>query len=129
VSALLCPLLLTSKPDIHSTISLGKYGTFPANLVLDRPYNLTYELLDRLPGQKDSNLRIVPASELHADTIAEEVAASNPNGADADDKLIIGEDGVEFQLVGENGEVIMRSNRQTIDDSARQTLQWRRLKS
>jgi tRNA (adenine-N(1)-)-methyltransferase non-catalytic subunit len=122
VSALLCPLLLTSKPDIHSTISLGKYGTFPANLVLDRPYNLTYELLDRLPGQKDSNLRIVPASELHADTIAEEVAASNPNGADADDKLIIGEDGVEFQLVGENGEVIMRSNRQTIDDSARQTL-------
>jgi tRNA (adenine-N(1)-)-methyltransferase non-catalytic subunit len=29
---------------------------------------------------------------------------------------------VEFQLVGENGEVIMRSNRETIDDSARQTL-------
>ena len=29
---------------------------------------------------------------------------------------------MEFQLVGENGEVIMRSNRETIDDSARQTL-------
>lgn len=29
---------------------------------------------------------------------------------------------MEFELVGENGEVIMRSNRETIDDSARQTL-------
>ncbi len=29
---------------------------------------------------------------------------------------------MEFQLVGENGEVMMRSNRETIDNSARQTL-------
>ena len=29
---------------------------------------------------------------------------------------------MEFQLVGENGEVVIRSNRETIDDSARQTL-------
>lgn len=119
VSTLLYPLNTT---DRNSTISLGKYGTFPTNLVLDRPYNLTYELLDKLPGQKDSSLRIVPASELHADTIAEEVAASNLNGADADEKVTIGEDGVEFQLVSESGEVLMRSNRETIDDSARQTL-------
>jgi tRNA (adenine-N(1)-)-methyltransferase non-catalytic subunit len=64
----------------------------------------------------------VPASELHADTIAEEAAAANPNGADANERITIGDDGVEFQLVGENGEVLMRSNRETIDDSARQTL-------
>jgi tRNA (adenine58-N1)-methyltransferase non-catalytic subunit len=76
-------------------------------------------LLDRQPGQKDSDLRIVPASELHADTIAEEQAATPSSGAD---QITIGGDGVEFQLVGENGEVIMRSNRETIDDSARQTL-------
>ncbi|KAJ5033010.1 uncharacterized protein L3040_009595 [Drepanopeziza brunnea f. sp. 'multigermtubi'] len=110
----------------NTTISIPKYGTFPSNLILGRPYNHTYELLDRLPGHKDSSLRIVPASELHADTIAEELAAQNPpangNGTLKDDKIIIGGDGVEFQLVGENGEVIMRSNRETIDDSARQTL-------
>lgn len=98
---------------------MGKYGTFSSNLIIDRPYNLTYELLDRKPGEKDSYLRIVPASELHADTIAEERAATPSSRAD---QITIGGDGVEFELVGENGEVIMRSNRETIDDSARQTL-------
>ncbi|KAA8573544.1 hypothetical protein EYC84_005128 [Monilinia fructicola] len=103
----------------NTPISLGKYGTFPSNLIIDRPYNLKYELVDRQKDQKYSDLRIVPASEIHADTIAEEDAAANPV---ADDNVIIGGDGVEFELVGENGEVIMRSNRETIDDSARQTL-------
>ncbi|KAF8861482.1 Gcd10p-domain-containing protein [Acephala macrosclerotiorum] len=106
----------------NTIVSLGKYGSFPANLIIERPYNLTYELLDRKPGQKDSELRIVPAAELHADTIPEEEATKNPNGTEGEDKITIGGDGVEFQLVGENGEVIMRSNRETIDDSARQTL-------
>lgn len=105
----------------HSIVSLGKYGTFSSNLILSRPYNLTYELLDRAPGVKDSELRIVPASELHADTIAEEVAASS-SANPSSENLVVGGDGVEFQLVGDNGEVIMRSNRETIDDSARQTL-------
>ncbi|APA05796.1 hypothetical protein SS1G_01835 [Sclerotinia sclerotiorum 1980 UF-70] len=103
----------------NTPISLGKYGTFPSNLIIDRPYNLKYELVDRQKDQKYSDLRIVPASEIHADTIAEEDAAANPV---SDDNVIIGGDGVEFELVGENGEVIMRSNRETIDDSARQTL-------
>jgi tRNA (adenine58-N1)-methyltransferase non-catalytic subunit len=64
-------------------------------------------------------LRIVPASEIHADTIAEEETAAN---ASPDETITIGGDGVEFELVGENGEIMMRSNRETIDDSARQTL-------
>jgi len=114
-SSVLFRLLLNS-PRI---VTLGKYGTFSSNLIIGRPYNLTYELLDRKPGEKDSYLRIVPASELHADTIAEERAATPSSGAD---QITIGGDGVEFELVGENGEVIMRSNRETIDDSARQTL-------
>lgn len=105
--------------DEYRIISLGKYGTFSANLIIGRPYNLTYELLDRAPGVKDSELRIVPASELHADTIAEENgSALNPSP----ENILLGGDGVEFQLVGEDGEVIMRSNRETIDDNARQTL-------
>lgn len=75
-------------------------------------------MLDRDPGHSFSNLRIVPASEIHAETIAEEEAANNPN----EEKVTIGGDGVQFELVGEDGEVVMRSNRETIDDAARQTL-------
>lgn len=104
---------------IFRTISLGKYGSFQSNLVLGRPYNLTYELLDKQEGQSHVGLRIVPASEIHADTIAEEEAAANSL---PEDRITIGGDGVEFELVGETGEVIMRSNRETIDDSGRQTL-------
>ncbi|KAH8657106.1 Gcd10p family-domain-containing protein [Tricladium varicosporioides] len=103
----------------NTIISLGKYGTISSNSILGRPYNLTYELLDRQPGEKDSRLRIVPSSELHEDVIAEEMAAANSK--DGDD-VVLGGDGVEYQLVGEDGKVIMRSNRETIDDSARQTL-------
>ncbi|KAH8589351.1 Gcd10p family-domain-containing protein [Bisporella sp. PMI_857] len=104
----------------NNIISVGKHGTFAANSILFRPHNLTYELLDRKPGVKDSDLRIVPASELHADVIAEETAATSAANGSSD--VLAAGDGVEFQLVGENGEVIMRSNRETIDDSARQTL-------
>ena len=64
---------------------------------------------------------MVPASELHVDVIAEENASQN-NGNGGEGNIVLGGDGVEFQLIGENGEVIMRSNRETIDDSARQTL-------
>jgi tRNA (adenine-N(1)-)-methyltransferase non-catalytic subunit len=108
-------LLLT----FASIISLGKYGSFSSNYLLSRPYHQTYELLDRVPGSSSSGLRIVPASELHADTIAEEASSSTPSNPTS---IIDAGDGVEFQLVGENGEVVMRSNRETIDDSARQTL-------
>jgi tRNA (adenine58-N1)-methyltransferase non-catalytic subunit len=100
------------------TISLGKYGSFQCNLVLGRPYNLTYELLDKQQGESHGGLRIVPASEIHADTIAEEEAVANASP----DDIAIGGDGVDFDLVGENGELMMRSNRDTVDDSARQTL-------
>jgi tRNA (adenine-N(1)-)-methyltransferase non-catalytic subunit len=103
---------------ISRTVSLGKYGSFQSNLVLGRPYNLTYELLDKQVGQSHGGLRIVPASEIHADTIAEEEAAVNASPGD----ITIGGDGVEFDLVGENGDLMMRSNRETVDDSARQTL-------
>lgn len=98
---------------------MGKYGSFPSNLILDRPYNVTYELLDKEPGQNGSSLRILPATELHADTIAEEEAATNSS---SQNEISLGDSSVEFQLVSESGEVVARTNRETIDDSARQTL-------
>ena len=63
--------------DAHpSTIALGKFGVFPANLLLGRPYHVTYEVQDRRDGESFSRLRIVSATELHTDELA---------GADDDD--------------------------------------------
>lgn len=112
----------------NTTISLGRYGSFPTNLIIHRPYNLTYELQDKAPsGETFHRLRIVPASELHADVIAEEeAAAASPSAQDnaaSEDAIISATDGVEYSLVdNETGAVVVRSNRETIDDNARQTL-------
>ena len=100
-------------------MSLGKYGSFPANCLLGRPYNLTYEILDRQPGQSHSSLRVVPAAEVHADVLSEGQSTTPELG---DVKVIDGGDGVEYELVGEDGEVVMRSNRGTIDDPTRQKM-------
>ncbi|KAK4196264.1 Gcd10p family-domain-containing protein [Triangularia verruculosa] len=110
-------------PD--TTISLGKYGAFPANLVLGRPYHLTFEVLDKTPDESFSRLRVVPPSELHAEAIAEEDeaegnAASATNGANQ--AVVTATEGEEFSLVDEKGNVVARSGREVIDDSAIQTL-------
>jgi tRNA (adenine58-N1)-methyltransferase non-catalytic subunit len=41
---------------------------------------------------------------------------------DDTEKTVRTEDGVEFDIVGENGEVLMRNNRLTVDDPSRQAL-------
>ncbi len=62
---------------------------------------------------------MVEASELHAEVLAEhDVTPAEP----ADGKIAGGGDGVEYELVGEDGEVVMRTNRETIDDSGRQKM-------
>ncbi|KAI5281010.1 tRNA (adenine(58)-N(1))-methyltransferase non-catalytic subunit trm6, partial [Ascosphaera aggregata] len=65
----------------NTTISLGKYGSFPANQILGRPYYLTFEILDE-PTENHSSgsgsssnadskhiLRIVSAAELHTESL------------------------------------------------------------
>lgn len=64
----------------------------------------------------------MPTSELHADTVAEEEAAAS---GICDDKILAG---VEFEPIGENVEE-MRSNRETIDDSACQTLKMEEIEA
>jgi tRNA (adenine-N(1)-)-methyltransferase non-catalytic subunit len=98
------------------SINLGKFGTFNSNLILGRPYYLTYELLDKDDGRSKTELRVVPAAELHAEALGEEHAPA----AEASDET--GEVGAGFDIVGEDGEVIMRNNRLTIDDASRQKL-------
>lgn len=113
-----------------STLALGRYGSLPSNLIIHRPYHLTYELLDKDPSSNSfSRLRVVPASELHADVLAEE----NPSRQDSavpEDNILSATDGVEFSLVdNETGAVVVRSNREIIDDNARQTLTWQEIEA
>lgn len=99
------------------TISLGKYGSFPSNLIIERPYHLTYEIQEKQDGENFSRLRIVPGTELNADKLAD----MNAEPSEGDD-VIVPENGEQLTLVDESGKVLVRSNRETIDDSARQTL-------
>ncbi|KAF6811731.1 tRNA (adenine-n -)-methyltransferase non-catalytic subunit [Colletotrichum musicola] len=107
----------------NTTISLGKLGSFPTNLVIDRPFHLTYEIQDKREGEQFSRLRVVPASEIHADAIAD--TTSQPAEEDGIDleNVIAAPDGAEFAVVdNESGDVVSRSRREIIDETARQTL-------
>ncbi|RTE74549.1 hypothetical protein BHE90_011006 [Fusarium euwallaceae] len=101
----------------NTTISLGKYGSFPSNLVIGRPFHFTYEVQDKREGENFARLRVVPARELNADNMAD-TSAEATEGED----VIAPADGEELTLVDESGKVLVRSNREIIDDSARQTL-------
>ncbi|KAI9671175.1 MAG: tRNA (adenine(58)-N(1))-methyltransferase non-catalytic subunit trm6 [Caeruleum heppii] len=103
----------------NTTISIGKYGSFPTNAILGRPYNLTFEILDKEEGQTHSTLRLVSALEIHADVIAESIAAP-PEPVNGNNDAT--GDGVNYDIDPETGEPQMRSNRQTVDDPLRQRL-------
>ncbi|GAB1318295.1 tRNA (adenine(58)-N(1))-methyltransferase non-catalytic subunit trm6 [Madurella fahalii] len=107
----------------NTTVSLGKYGSFPANLIIGRPYHLTFELQDKLPDENFSRLRVVSTDELYAEVFADEgtPGCSTP-AAGAGDAVISTTEGEEFSLVDDSGNVVARSNRETIDESARQKL-------
>ncbi|PNH76367.1 hypothetical protein VD0001_g1187 [Verticillium dahliae] len=121
----------------NTTISLGKYGSFPSNLIIERPYHLTYEVQDRRDDENFNRLRVVPASELHADVIAEEngekavpdesaegdANADNDASAPTSANVVAVEDGADFTLVDKaSGTVIAREGRDKIEAEARQLL-------
>ncbi|KAJ5908699.1 hypothetical protein N7495_001381 [Penicillium taxi] len=87
----------------NTIVQLGKFGSFAANQVIGRPFYLTFEILDA-PEAGGYQLRVVSATELHAENLIEE--------ADAD------EDDVQ-----ESGEGIpMRTNRNIVDDASTQKM-------
>ncbi|KAJ5104311.1 hypothetical protein NUU61_001658 [Penicillium alfredii] len=90
-------------PD--TIVQLGKYGSFPANQILGRPFYVTYELLDS-PESDGHQLRAVTATELHTETL---IAEGEADGEGED--LEMGGDGIP-----------MRTNRETFDDSSSQRL-------
>ncbi|KAJ4152889.1 hypothetical protein LMH87_009409 [Akanthomyces muscarius] len=118
----------------NTTVSLGKYGSFPSNLLLERPYHITYEVQDKREGETFSRLRVVPGTELNADalidTTAEDEAANatpdaepaNQESDDINEAMIAAAVGEELALVDEEvaeGGVVTRK---TFDEQARQTL-------
>ncbi|KAL7623734.1 tRNA (adenine(58)-N(1))-methyltransferase non-catalytic subunit trm6 [Parahypoxylon ruwenzoriense] len=113
----------------NTTISLGKYGSFPTNLIIHRPYHFTYELQDKKPGEDFNRLRIVPASELYSDILSSDTSSSSLGGVDSpitndsEDVENALPTGIEYSLVDpESGAVVARTDRAELDASARQTL-------
>lgn len=102
-----------------SIISTGKHGSFQANHILGRPYHLTYEIIDEPSLTTHSSLRIVTAAELYADIVDEET--STPLELDSG-KIISRQDGAEYEVTGKDGSIILRTNRNIIDDSTAQSL-------
>lgn len=49
-------------------ISLGKYGSFPCNQIIGRPFYATFEIADE-PDADGHVLHIVPAAELHTEAL------------------------------------------------------------
>lgn len=74
-------------------------------------------MLDREGGGAKAALRVVPASELHAEALGSQYAPAETREEEAP-----AEGGAEYDIVGEDGDVIMRNNRLTVDDPSRQTL-------
>ncbi|OGE57050.1 hypothetical protein PENARI_c002G06944 [Penicillium arizonense] len=88
-------------PD--TIVSLGKYGNFAANQIIGRPLYFTFEILDSR-DETGYQLRVVTATELHAETLLTE-------GEGEGDDIETGEDGMP-----------MRTNRETIDERTTQKL-------
>ncbi|KIW09576.1 uncharacterized protein PV09_00448 [Verruconis gallopava] len=106
-----------------TTISIPKYGSFSANLLIGRPYYVTYELVEKQDEgdskKKITLLRAVPAAELHAETLSNDTFTP----AESRDEKATGSLANEsFDLVTDEGEVLIRNNRLTIDDPSRQAL-------
>ena len=82
---------------------------------------MTFEVLDKDRNGKTigSGLRVIPPAELYAD-IEDEQPSTPTNG---DTKESIKEaGGVEYDVVGQDGEVVMRTNRTIIDDPKTQIM-------
>lgn len=126
--------LLTCFVYPHRVVSLGKYGSFPANQIIGRPYYVTFEILDS-PNEDDGYvLRIVSAAELHAEALISEGSRDADGDGDGDESDGNGEydenyddDDNDNDVDGEGTtdgrrSLRMRTNRQIVDDGSAQKL-------
>ena len=92
---------------------MGKYGNFPANQIIGRPFYLTFEILDK-PDEDGHVLRVITAAELHAETL---IAEGSGDG-----------DG-EGEELETNGDGALRTNRETVDNSSMQKLTFEEIEA
>ncbi|KAF2160656.1 hypothetical protein M409DRAFT_28798 [Zasmidium cellare ATCC 36951] len=106
---------------LNTIIDVGKLGSFPSNLLIGRPYYHTYEILEKQDGEQYSRLRIVSQAELNAEAGLDEPVAPEESRGEPSPP---GENGVpeSYDLLAEDGTVLMKNNRLTIDDASRQQL-------
>lgn len=78
-------------------------------------------MLDKREGEAHSRLRAVPPSELNADVVAEEATSNESRDAPVEGERSAGE---TWDIVADDGTVIMKNNRLTIDDASRQALSY-----
>lgn len=100
----------------YRNINIGKFGSFPANSLIGRPYYLTFELQEKSQGDGKSSLRVVPAAELHAEAVEGDKSTPTESRDEPTDGAS------SFDIIGEDGEILMRNNRLIIDDPSRQQL-------
>lgn len=103
---------------LFRTISLGKYGSFPSNLVIHRPFHLTYEIQTKREGEEFSRLRVVSAEELRADILGDE----NPGEAAAEIEATADADDEPMTLEAANKAVGEAVEKAAADPTARQML-------
>jgi len=112
-----------------TTISLGKFGTFPSNALLHRPYNLTYDILDNNAG-----LRVVPAAEVTRDILGGGLRQEQEQGVADDSHYDLAyvapapassaDTAAAAAAAATPSEEVMRTNRMTVDTPDSQTLSW-----
>jgi tRNA (adenine-N(1)-)-methyltransferase non-catalytic subunit len=95
---------------------LGKYGSINSNLIIGRPFHLTWEIIDKPAEEGGTTLRLVPAAELYEDIRDEDGTPGNTTPAPVEG------DGEEIEVVNQEGKVVMRTNREIIDTATSQKL-------
>jgi len=102
----------------HRLVSLGKYGTFPTNLLIGRPLYHTFDIYDTpgLDGEPlQTRLRNISIAQLNQEVVTETIVTTQIPGESGDQTPDIDDD------ITENGPA-SKNNRLTVDDTSRQTL-------
>ncbi|KAL8731074.1 MAG: hypothetical protein Q9181_004446 [Wetmoreana brouardii] len=105
----------------NTTISLGKYGGFQSKYLIGRPFHNTYEILDQLDPNTGSALRIIPPNELYA-AIKDDEAPTPADPEEEEDGVKNNKDTAQYEVVDQKGEILLRTNRNIIDDARSQTM-------
>ena len=108
---------LTDGCNVNRTVSIGKFGSFPSNALLGRPYNLTFEVVDSSETKGHTSLRVVPASELHSELLN---GGQSIPARECKDRPASGDEATDYDSNGETG--VMRTNQEIVDDPNRQRL-------